>query len=186
MLYHSLGPLGCIPSQRVKSTTGECLSQVNLYVQEFNSRVKNLIFTLNSQLPYAQMTFADTYHDVLDLIENPSAYGKLSFIRYLRLCRIIITMWSESSCLLWDQVSSIPTRHAAMWTQAWEGFVSQTQSYVQIVQNMCFGMLTIPQKLQILCLQTRCSPTSIKLTILPMLPSLLIGDCFQQRLHLSD
>nr|GMC56850.1 GDSL esterase/lipase At5g37690 [Ipomoea batatas] len=75
ILYHSLGPLGCIPSQRVKSKTGECLYQVNEYVQEFNSRVKNLITTLNSQLTYAKMTFADTYHDVLDLIENPSAYG---------------------------------------------------------------------------------------------------------------
>ncbi|XP_019185420.1 PREDICTED: GDSL esterase/lipase At5g37690-like [Ipomoea nil] len=75
ILYHSLGPLGCIPSQRVKSQTGECLYQVNVYVQEFNSRVKNMITTLNTQLPYAKMTFADTYHDVLDLIENPSAYG---------------------------------------------------------------------------------------------------------------
>ncbi|KAJ8551700.1 hypothetical protein K7X08_021715 [Anisodus acutangulus] len=75
MVFHGLGPLGCIPSQRVKSTRGICLKQVNLWVQEFNSKVKKLVATLNKHLPYAQITFADTYPIVLDLIENPTAYG---------------------------------------------------------------------------------------------------------------
>ncbi|MCD7451684.1 hypothetical protein HAX54_013005, partial [Datura stramonium] len=75
MVFHGLGPLGCIPSQRVKSTEGMCLEQVNLWVQEFNSKVKNLIDDLNKHLQYAQITFADTYPIVLDLIENPTAYG---------------------------------------------------------------------------------------------------------------
>ncbi|XP_019177163.1 PREDICTED: GDSL esterase/lipase At5g37690-like [Ipomoea nil] len=75
VIFHGLGPLGCIPSQRVKSRNRECLKQVNLWVQNFNSRVQHLLGDLNKRLPHAQMTFADTYKDVLDLIENPSTYG---------------------------------------------------------------------------------------------------------------
>ncbi|KAK8491450.1 hypothetical protein V6N13_046048 [Hibiscus sabdariffa] len=41
ILYHGLGPLGCIPSQRVKSKTGQCLKRVNEWVMEFNSKVGN-------------------------------------------------------------------------------------------------------------------------------------------------
>ncbi|KAK8630583.1 hypothetical protein V6N13_079370 [Hibiscus sabdariffa] len=75
ILYHGLGPLGCIPSQRVKSKTGQCLKRVNEWVMEFNSKVQKLINTLNKRLPNAHMMFADTYPAVLDLIDNPKAYG---------------------------------------------------------------------------------------------------------------
>ncbi|XWS30837.1 hypothetical protein CRYUN_Cryun23aG0025100 [Craigia yunnanensis] len=75
ILYHGLGPLGCIPSQRVKSNTGQCLTRVNEWVMEFNSKVQNLINSLNKRLPNAQMMFADTYSAVLDLIINPTVYG---------------------------------------------------------------------------------------------------------------
>lgn len=80
MVFHGLGPLGCIPSQRVKSTRGICLKQVNLWVQEFNSKVGKLVSTLNKHLPNAQISFADTYPIVLDLIENPTTYGKLKLL----------------------------------------------------------------------------------------------------------
>ncbi|GFY97561.1 SGNH hydrolase-type esterase superfamily protein [Actinidia rufa] len=75
MVFHGLGPLGCIPSQRVKSRRGQCLTQVNQWVQKFNSRVQNLIASLNGHLPSSQMSFADTYQAVLDLITNPNTYG---------------------------------------------------------------------------------------------------------------
>lgn len=75
MMFHGLGPLGCIPSQRVKSKRGQCLKQVNTWVLQFNSKVKNLLISLKRRLPTAQLTFVDTYQDVLDLINNPGAYG---------------------------------------------------------------------------------------------------------------
>ncbi|KAK4417074.1 GDSL esterase/lipase [Sesamum alatum] len=75
MVFHGLGPLGCIPSQRAKSSRGQCLAQVNLWVQQFNSKVKKLITTLNAHLPSSHFTFADTYDQVFDLIQNPTAYG---------------------------------------------------------------------------------------------------------------
>ncbi|KGN57789.1 GDSL esterase/lipase At5g37690 [Cucumis sativus] len=75
MVIHGLGPLGCIPSQRVKSRKGQCLKRVNQWVQDFNSKVKTLTTTLNKNLPNSHLLFADTYPLVLDLITNPSAYG---------------------------------------------------------------------------------------------------------------
>ncbi|KAM2710816.1 hypothetical protein EV2_048347 [Malus domestica] len=75
MMFHGLGPLGCIPSQRVKSKKGQCLKRVNEWVLEFNSKVQKLIASLNRQLPQANLSFADTYGDVYDLIQNPTAYG---------------------------------------------------------------------------------------------------------------
>ncbi|KAK9272486.1 hypothetical protein L1049_002859 [Liquidambar formosana] len=75
MVFHGLGPLGCIPSQRVKSKKGQCLKQVNQWVLQFNYRVQKLLTSLNRRLPGAQLAFADTYPAVLDLIDNPHNYG---------------------------------------------------------------------------------------------------------------
>ncbi|XP_071709618.1 GDSL esterase/lipase At5g37690 [Rutidosis leptorrhynchoides] len=75
MVFHGLGPLGCIPSQRAKSHTNQCLHQVNNWVLQFNTKVQRLINVLNLKLKNAQLTFADTYQDVLDLVENPTIYG---------------------------------------------------------------------------------------------------------------
>ncbi|KAL8150738.1 hypothetical protein V2J09_020546 [Rumex salicifolius] len=75
VVFHGLGPLGCIPSQRSKSKQGTCLENVNQYSQQFNSRVKSLLNKLNGNLPGSRFTFADTYQDVLDLITNPQTYG---------------------------------------------------------------------------------------------------------------
>ncbi|XP_072982104.1 GDSL esterase/lipase At5g37690-like [Typha latifolia] len=75
VVFHGLGPLGCIPSQRVKSGNGECLHHVNQYVMEFNAQVKKLLVSLNKKLPGAQMSLADSYYIVMDLINNPQLYG---------------------------------------------------------------------------------------------------------------
>lgn len=76
MVFHGLGPLGCIPSQRVKSKNGECLKRVNQWILDFNSSVQTLLASLSQLLPNAKLIFADTYPAVLDLIDNPSKYGK--------------------------------------------------------------------------------------------------------------
>ncbi|XP_047315924.1 GDSL esterase/lipase At5g37690 [Impatiens glandulifera] len=75
MVIHGLGPLGCIPSQIVKSKRGQCLNQVNIWVQQFNSRVGSLVKTLSRHLNSSEIVFADTYNDVLDLIVDPIKFG---------------------------------------------------------------------------------------------------------------
>ncbi|XP_010528545.1 PREDICTED: GDSL esterase/lipase At5g37690 [Tarenaya hassleriana] len=75
LVFHGLGPLGCIPSQRVKSKKGTCLTRVNEWVLQFNSRSQKLLEELNKHLPGAKFVFADTYPAVLDLIDHPIRYG---------------------------------------------------------------------------------------------------------------
>ncbi|XP_042509871.1 GDSL esterase/lipase At5g37690 [Macadamia integrifolia] len=75
IVFNGVGPLGCIPSQRVKSKKGVCLKRVNEWVQQFNSRVQKHLLFLNHRLPSAQLSFADSYPAVLDLIVNPTVYG---------------------------------------------------------------------------------------------------------------
>ncbi|XP_072953627.1 GDSL esterase/lipase At5g37690-like [Typha angustifolia] len=75
IMFSGLAPLGCIPSQRVRSGTGQCLYDVNQYALEFNSQIKKLLTSLNFQLPGANMILADCYSIVMDLIKNPQNYG---------------------------------------------------------------------------------------------------------------
>ncbi|XP_068661206.1 GDSL esterase/lipase At5g37690 [Aristolochia californica] len=75
IVFHGLGPLGCIPSQRVKSKKGGCLTRVNTWVLDFNGSVQRLLRSLSRKLPGASFTFADTFGPVLDLIVSPRSYG---------------------------------------------------------------------------------------------------------------
>ncbi|WVZ73774.1 hypothetical protein U9M48_022050 [Paspalum notatum var. saurae] len=75
VVFNSLAPLGCIPSQRVRSTDGKCLSHVNDYALQFNAAAKKLLDGMNAKLPGAQMGLADCYSVVMDLIQHPVENG---------------------------------------------------------------------------------------------------------------
>uniref|UniRef100_A0ACD5YTS2 Uncharacterized protein n=1 Tax=Avena sativa TaxID=4498 RepID=A0ACD5YTS2_AVESA len=73
--FNGLPPLGCIPAQRVKSATGECLDHVNSYAVQFNAAAKKLLDGMNARLPGAQMALADCYSVVMELIQHPQKHG---------------------------------------------------------------------------------------------------------------
>ncbi|KAF3331532.1 GDSL esterase/lipase [Carex littledalei] len=75
IVFTGLAPMGCIPSQRVLTGNGECLTQLNEYVLVFNAAAKKMIDGLNEKLPGAQLVFVDTYSVVVDLIDHPKKYG---------------------------------------------------------------------------------------------------------------
>eukprot|EP00253_Pinus_taeda_P027231 PITA_27231 len=75
LLFTGLGPLGCIPLQRVLTTDGSCQQNLNEYAVKFNAATGSLIADLNSKLPGARFLFADGYTFFTHLIENPQAYG---------------------------------------------------------------------------------------------------------------
>lgn len=74
----SLGPLGCIPFQLTfrLSRHGECSDKVNAEVRDFNAGLFAMVEQLNAELPGAKFIYADAYKGVLEMIQNPSAYGK--------------------------------------------------------------------------------------------------------------
>jgi len=75
LLFTGLGPLGCIPLQRILTTDGSCQESLNEYGVKFNEAAKSLITDLNSKLPGAGFIFADGYTFFTHLIQNPQAYG---------------------------------------------------------------------------------------------------------------
>ncbi|XVF09056.1 hypothetical protein REPUB_Repub07fG0058200 [Reevesia pubescens] len=75
LIVFGLGPMGCIPLQRVLSTTGQCQQRSNKLALSFNNGSSKLLVNLQSQLPNANFKFGDAYDVVDDVIRNPSRHG---------------------------------------------------------------------------------------------------------------
>ncbi|GMH21408.1 hypothetical protein Nepgr_023250 [Nepenthes gracilis] len=75
LMLLGLGPMGCIPLQRVLSTSGSCQEKTNLLAVRFNQAASKLIKELSKSLPNAGFKFADAYDIVRHVISNPSKYG---------------------------------------------------------------------------------------------------------------
>lgn len=129
MLIVGIGPLGCIPSQLSmnNSTDGECIKRVNDIVMAFNSRFFPMLPSLNSSFPGAFFVYQNIYDRFINLIQNPSDYGKclrqeleallknisqaLTFVNDWKLVLSCVLMfdffnylsrlYSEKSSLLW-------------------------------------------------------------------------------------
>lgn len=76
-MVFGLGPMGCIPLQRVLSTSGDCQDRTNKLALSFNKAGIKLLEDLSSKLPNASYRFGDAYDVVNDVISNPDNYGML-------------------------------------------------------------------------------------------------------------
>ncbi|KAM7267328.1 hypothetical protein ACFE04_009494 [Oxalis oulophora] len=68
LMVFGLGPMGCIPLQRVLSTTGDCRDSTNTLALNFNKAGSKLIDGLSKKLPNASYQFGDSYDVVNDVI----------------------------------------------------------------------------------------------------------------------
>ncbi|KAK9278267.1 hypothetical protein L1049_027832 [Liquidambar formosana] len=75
LMVFGLGPMGCIPLQRVLSTTGNCQDRTNKLALAFNQAGSKLLTSLSGKLPNAEFKFGDAYDVVNALITNPYKYG---------------------------------------------------------------------------------------------------------------
>ncbi|CAA0836063.1 GDSL esterase/lipase [Striga hermonthica] len=75
LMVFGLGPMGCIPLQRVLSSSGECQVRTNNLALSFNNASSRLVSRLSSTLPNATFRFGDAYDVVNELITNPNQYG---------------------------------------------------------------------------------------------------------------
>lgn len=76
VMVFGLGPMGCIPLQRVLSTNGECQDRANKLALSFNQATTKMLDDLSSSLPNATFKFGDAYDVVNNVISNPYNYGK--------------------------------------------------------------------------------------------------------------
>jgi phospholipase/lecithinase/hemolysin len=75
LMVFGLGPMGCIPLQRVLSTTGACQDRANKLALSFNQGTSKVLDDLSAKLPDANFKFGDAYDVVNDVITNPQKYG---------------------------------------------------------------------------------------------------------------
>ncbi|KAG9143185.1 hypothetical protein Leryth_010127 [Lithospermum erythrorhizon] len=74
-LIVGVGVIGCCPSQRIRTKTGECKEDINLWTTKYNQQLKVLLEQLKSTLGDINYTYFDTYGALSKLITNPSTYG---------------------------------------------------------------------------------------------------------------
>lgn len=75
LMVFGLGPMGCIPLQRMLSTSGGCQEKTNKLALSFNQATSKMLEDVSSKLPNASFRFGDAYDVVNDLISNPVKYG---------------------------------------------------------------------------------------------------------------
>ncbi|XP_022737329.1 GDSL esterase/lipase At1g74460-like [Durio zibethinus] len=75
LMVFGLGPMGCIPLQRVLSTSGQCQERANKLALSFNKASSKLLVEMDSKLPGASFKFGDAYDIIDDVIRNPYKYG---------------------------------------------------------------------------------------------------------------
>jgi len=87
VLVASIGPMGCIPLQLAlrSSKNGKCDEKVNGDVRLFNVGVLAMVKQLNAKLPGAHFLYMDAYKGGMDIISNPSQYGKTSTLEISQL-----------------------------------------------------------------------------------------------------
>ncbi|XP_050221105.1 GDSL esterase/lipase At1g74460 [Mercurialis annua] len=75
LMVFGLGPMGCIPLQRVLSTSGGCQDRTNKLALSFNQASAKLMENLTTKLANASFKFGDAYDVVNNVITNPNKYG---------------------------------------------------------------------------------------------------------------
>ncbi|QHO51625.1 hypothetical protein HN51_003265 [Arachis hypogaea] len=75
LMVFGLGPMGCIPLQRVLTTSGNCREKANKLALSFNKATSKVVDELGQQLPGVKYVFGDAYDVVYDVISNPMKYG---------------------------------------------------------------------------------------------------------------
>lgn len=69
-------PLGCLPGARQITGNLICLPNVNYGARVYNEKVANLVNQYSQRLPNGKFVYIDMYNSLLEVINNPSQYGK--------------------------------------------------------------------------------------------------------------
>lgn len=72
-----IGPLGCAPNflSAYNSSSGECISEINSLVREYNVGLALLTTELRSEFPASEIIFCDIFNGVYDIVTHAKAYG---------------------------------------------------------------------------------------------------------------
>lgn len=76
-----LPPMGCLPLERAINIFEyhECVEGYNNVALEFNGKLGWLVTKLNKELPGFQLVDANAYDVLLQIVTQPSRYGKFTY-----------------------------------------------------------------------------------------------------------
>ena len=78
----SYPPLGCLPSQitlhGILQKQEGCITFMNEVASEMNVRLQLILGTLERILPNTTFAYLNSYDLLLDAVQNPTKYGKMS------------------------------------------------------------------------------------------------------------
>ncbi|RRT56869.1 hypothetical protein B296_00009019 [Ensete ventricosum] len=113
LTFFGLGPMGCIPLQRILTSSGGCQESTNKLALGFNKAATELLGNLSNTLPNATYRFGDAYDSFQDLIDRPYMYGfnnsrgpccSLGRIRPTLTCTPLSTLCEDrSQYVFWDE-----------------------------------------------------------------------------------
>lgn len=93
IVVENVGPIGCIPYLRDTRNIGGsgCADLPNKLAQGFNTKLKDLVAELSTNLEGSLFVYADAYRIVSDIINNYKTYGitRFSFLQIAIICVIL-------------------------------------------------------------------------------------------------
>ncbi|OMO83499.1 Lipase, GDSL [Corchorus capsularis] len=75
LMVAGVGPLGCVPAERVNNKTHQCNEEHNSWSVKYNDMLKAMLKGLKSELHGLNYSYFDTYKVLHNIIQYPSAYG---------------------------------------------------------------------------------------------------------------
>ncbi|KAK0599307.1 hypothetical protein LWI29_004134 [Acer saccharum] len=77
-----LPPMGCLPLERTTNmfNGSDCVEEYNDVAKDFNGQLQEMVMKLNKELPGIQLVLSNPYDILLDTIQDPNKFGKLSAI----------------------------------------------------------------------------------------------------------
>lgn len=100
----SAPPIGCLPSQRTLGggVERDCADKPNQAAMLFNSKLSAELDDLKNNLPNSMLIYVDIYNPLLDMIINPTNYGKTSTLSF----RKRLDLYSEFQCICNESISN--------------------------------------------------------------------------------
>ncbi|GAB2278037.1 hypothetical protein Dimus_012736 [Dionaea muscipula] len=137
-----LAPMGCAPYYlwRYRSKDGECISEINDMIMEFNFAMRYMVQELIQELPNANIIFCDVFEASMDIIKNFQQFGfRVSTDACCGLGKYkgwILCLSPEMACedasihIWWDQFHPTDKVNAILADNIWSGLHT----------NMCYPM----------------------------------------------
>lgn len=85
-----VGQIGCSPNALAQNSADgrTCAQNINAANQLFNNRLRGLVDEFNGNTPDAKFIYINAYDIFQDLIDNPSAFGKIFFSLILCVTKV--------------------------------------------------------------------------------------------------